>query len=399
MTVLCQSSRFGRLVAATGAHLRTASCAALPRASLQWNRDSSTAQERQLPPPQGPLVGVKGRNRRCVTINLNVPEGRELVKRLSSRVDVLVENFRPGVMEGWGLGPGDLKPELVYTRISGYGQTGPRAPDPGYASVCEAYGGLRHLNGYPDRPPVRPNISLGDTLAGLHGAFGAVMALLHRQRSAGAAGVRPAGQVVDASISESVFNMLESCVAEVAMAGEDRQPSGSTISGVVPSGTFRTKDERYVVIGGNGDSVYSRLMAAIGRPDMAASNPAYASNSLRVAAEGAIMGEIEAWVAKHTLEEVMAAMTKARVPAGPILSTAALMREPQFLARGMVQAAPPPSGGPPVTMPALLPVLSATPGATRWAGPELGEHTEEVLRAELGLGDEEMAALRAKGAI
>ncbi|GIL52297.1 hypothetical protein Vafri_8210 [Volvox africanus] len=209
----------------------------------------------------------------------------------------------------------------------------------------------------------------------------------------------PMGQVVDASISESVFNMLESCVAEVAMAGEDRQPSGSTISGVVPSGTFRTKDNRYVVIGGNGDSVYSRLMAAIGRPDMAASNPAYATNSLRVTAEGEIMGQIGAWVGEHTLEEVMVAMNKARVPAGPILSTAALMAEQQFQQRGMIQAAPPPSGGPPVTMPALLPVLSATPGGTRWAGPELGEHTEEVLRGELGLGDQDLAALRAAGAI
>ncbi|GLC40766.1 hypothetical protein PLESTB_000024800 [Pleodorina starrii] len=424
--------------------------------STIYVRSNSTASEHSLPPPQGPLVGIKvldlgqvvagnfcgallayfgadvikveppkkgdalrslrtldssgtslwwrchGRNRRCVTINLNVPEGRELVKRLSSRVDVLVENFRPGVMEGWGLGPADLKPDLVYARISGYGQTGPRAPDPGYASVCEAYGGFRHLNGYPDRPPVRPNISLGDTLAGLHAAFGVVMALLHKQRAArtgGGGGDRPMGQVVDAAISESVFNMLESCVAEVAEAGEDRQPSGSTISGVVPSGTFRTQDGRYVVIGGNGDSVYSRLMAAIGRPDMAASNPAYASNSLRVAAEAEIMGQIEEWVAKHTLEEVMGCMTKARVPAGPILSPAALMAEPQFRARGMVQSAPPPSGGRPVTMPALLPVLSGTPGATRWAGPDLGEHTEEVLRGELGLGDAEMAALRAAGAI
>lgn len=341
-----------------------------------------------------------GRNRRCVTINLNVPEGRDLVKRLSANVDVLVENFRPGVMEGWGLGPSDLKPDLVYTRISGYGQTGPRAPEPGYASVCEAYGGFRHLNGYADRPPVRPNISLGDTLAGLHGAFGAVMALLHKQRLAGSSAAgRPVGQVVDAAISESVFNMLESCVAEVAMAGADRQPSGSTISGVVPSGTFRTREGRYVVIGGNGDSVYSRLMAAIGRPDMAASNPTYATNALRVEAEAEIMGQIEAWVAKHTLDEVMAAMNKARVPAGPILSTAAIMEEEQYKARDMFHKAAPPSGGEEVVMPAILPVLSGTPGATRWAGPELGEHTEEVLRGELGLGDSELQQLREKGAI
>ncbi|KAG2426510.1 hypothetical protein HXX76_011737 [Chlamydomonas incerta] len=446
----------GRFVLQAAAGCR-ASWAQRAPASL-WAREFSTEQKDAtsgLPPAQGPLVGVKvldlgqvvagnfcgallayfgadvikveppkkgdalrslrtldpsgtslwwrchGRNRKCVTINLNVHEGRELVKRLSANVDVLVENFRPGVMEGWGLGPAHLRPDLVYTRISGYGQTGPRAPDPGYASVCEAYGGFRHLNGYADRPPVRPNISLGDTLAGLHGAFGAVMALLHRNKLRQQPGASPAagGQVVDAAISESVFNMLESCVAEVAMAGEDRQPSGSTISGVVPSGTFHTKDGRYVVIGGNGDSVYTRLMAAIGRPEMGAANPAYATNSDRVAAEAEIMGAIEAWCAQHTLDEVMVAMNKARVPAGPILSTAAIMQEPQYQARGMFHTAPPPSGGAAVTMPALLPVLSATPGATRWAGPELGEHTEQVLKSELGLTDSELEALRAKGAI
>ncbi|EFJ45933.1 hypothetical protein VOLCADRAFT_93656 [Volvox carteri f. nagariensis] len=185
----------------------------------------------------------------------------------------------------------------------------------------------------------------------------------------------------------------------MALLHKLRREKEAAVGGVVPSGTFRTKDGRYVVIGGNGDSVYSRLMAAIGRPDMSAANPTYATNSLRVAAEGAIMEQIEQWAEKHTLEEVMAAMTKARVPAGPILSPAAIMAEPQFQARGMIHSASPPSGGDPVTMPALLPVLSRTPGTTRWAGPELGEHTEEVLRGELGLGDEELANLRAVGAI
>jgi crotonobetainyl-CoA:carnitine CoA-transferase CaiB-like acyl-CoA transferase len=209
---------------------------------------------------------VQGRNRRCITVDLHKPEGRDLVRRLASTVDVLLENFRPGVMEKWGLGPKDLDPRLVYARISGYGQTGPKATLPGYASVCEAYGGFRHVNGYPDRAPVRPNISLGDSLAGLHAAFGAVMALLHRQASG-------QGQVVDAAISESVFNMMEGCVPEMAKYGADRPPSGSTLTGVVPSGCWSTSDAKWVIIGGNGNSVYGRLMAAIGRPDMGLENP------------------------------------------------------------------------------------------------------------------------------
>ena len=307
---------------------------------------------------------------------------------------------------------------------------GPKAAEPGYASVCEAFGGFRHLNGYSDRPPVRPNISLGDTLAGLHAAFGAVMALLHRQRagqggSGGGSGFDSSGgggggiggggggggQVVDAAISESVFNMLESCVAEAAMAGLDRAPSGSTISGVVPSGTFRTQDGRYAVIGGNGDSVYDRLMGAIGRPDMGISNPKYATNPARVEAEAEIMGAIAAWCAARPLGGVLEAMRAARVPAGPILSTADILREPQYAARGMFERARPPATAAAkaaataaaprreeVTMPAILPKMG-TPGRTRWAGAGIGHHTDEVLRGELGCDAAELARLRALGAI
>ncbi|GAB4815984.1 hypothetical protein N2152v2_003030 [Parachlorella kessleri] len=282
-----------------------------------------------------------GRNRRCMTVDLHKEEGRDVVRRLAGRVDVLVENFRPGVMEGWGLGPKDLKPELVYTRISGYGQTGPKAQLPGYASVCEAYGGFRHINGYPDRAPVRPNISLGDSLAGLHAAFGAVMALLHRSRSGSAA----AGQVVDAAISESMFNMLEGCVAEAAVHGYDRPPSGSTITGVVPSGCWKAADGKYVIIGGNGNSVYNRLIKAVGRPDMCIDNPDYATDAKRCEREEEITQVIEAWVSQHSSQEVMEAMNAARVPAGPILSTADIMREQQYQERGMFHTAAPPSGG------------------------------------------------------
>ncbi|KAK9831410.1 hypothetical protein WJX81_002598 [Elliptochloris bilobata] len=336
-----------------------------------------------------------GRNRKCITLDLHKEEGRELARRLAQKADVLVENFRPGVMEKWGLGPQDLSPELVYVRISGYGQTGPKAPLAGYASVCEAYGGIRHLNGYADRAPVRANISLGDSLAGLHAAFGAVMALLHRQRS----GRSASGQVVDAAISESCFNMLDSCVPEFASHGFDRPPSGSTISGVVPSATLRTRDGKYVIIGGNGDSVYSRLMAAVGRPDMDSNNPTYADNARRCEREAEIYQVLGDWVATRTLEEVLDAMVAARVPSGPILSTGDIMREEQYHARGMFHEVRPPSGGPAVTVPALVPKLSSTPGGTQWAGPELGEHTADVLREELGVDEKELARLRETGVV
>ncbi|CAL5228657.1 g11827 [Coccomyxa viridis] len=336
-----------------------------------------------------------GRNRRCITLDLHKEEGRDVLRRLSDRADVLVENFRPGVMEKWGLGPKDLKDTLIYTRISGYGQTGPKAHLAGYASVCEAYGGIRHLNGYLDRPPVRPNISLGDTLTGLHAAFGAVMALLHRQRHH----LKIPGQVVDAAISESVFNMLEGCVPEFTEQGYDRPPSGSTISGVVPSATFQTKDGRYVIIGGNGDSIYMRLMTAVGRPDMGSSNPLYKSNSDRCKHEKEIYAVIGEWVEERDLEEVLRVMGEARVPSGPILSTADILKEEQYQVRGMFeQTAPPAKAGPTITVPAMLPLLSRTPGATKWAGPELGEHTDEVLREELGMSPEDIQELRACGA-
>eukprot|EP00891_Asterochloris_glomerata_P004193 jgi/Astpho2/4193/e_gw1.00064.29.1_t len=330
-----------------------------------------------------------GRNRRCLTLDLRQQAGRDICRQLADRADVLVENFRPGVMEKWGLGPQDLKPELVYARISGYGQTGPKASLPGYASVCEAYGGFRHLNGFADRPPVRPNISLGDTLAGLHAALGIAMALLHRQTH----NKQVPGQVVDASISESMFNMLEGCIPELVHHGHDRPPSGSTISGVVPSATLETLDGRWIIIGGNGDSIYSRLMAAVGRPDMGAQNPDYATNTQRCQREMEIYQVLGDWVKSHTLDAVMAAMKEARVPAGPILSTADIYKEEQFQQRDMFEEATAPEGEEEYTLPAMLPVMVGTPGCTRWAGPALGQHTSEIL-AELGRNPEEVHKLR-----
>ncbi len=220
-----------------------------------------------------------GRNKKCVTLNLRDPAGRALARRLAERCDVLIENFRPGTLEGWGLGPDDLKPVnpgLIFARISGYGQDGPYAARPGYASVCEGIGGLRYVNGVPGEPPVRPNLSLGDTFAGLHAAFGVLLALLDRQRRA-----PHAGQTVDVALYESVFNLLEAVVPEYDGAGAIREPSGSTVTGIVPTGTYRCRDGKHVIIGGNGDSIYKRLMHAAGRADLA-EDPRLAGNAGRV---------------------------------------------------------------------------------------------------------------------
>lgn len=328
-------------------------------------------------------------------MDLRKEEAREVVLKLSHQSDALIENFRPGVMEKWELGPKDLHPELIYARISGYGQTGPKSHLAGYASVCEAYGGLRHINGFADRPPVRPNISLGDSLAGLHAAFGIVMALLHRQRHLG----HVPGQVIDAAISESVFNMLEGCIPEYVAHGHDRPPSGSTISGVVPSATFQTQDSRWVIVGGNGDSVYTRLMTAVGHPDMGMQNPKYTTNTLRCQHEDEIYQAIGDWVKERSLDEVLAVMGEARVPSGPILSSGDIYAEEQYRQRNMFHTVTAPSGTEEITMPAMLPHLSGTPGQTRWAGPQLGQHTDDILRTELRYTDQQIQHLRDAGAI
>ncbi len=249
---------------------------------------------------------------------------------------------------------------------------------------------------------MRPNISLGDSLAGLHAAFGAALALLARDgpraRAAGAAGAG-AGQVVDAAISESVFNMLEAAATEFGATGAVRGPSGATITGVVPSGTWRAACGAYVVIGGNGNSIYDRLMTAIGRPDLGLENERYATDSARVAHEGEIVAAIAAWVAARPADAAVAAMDAARVPAGRILSIADIAADAQYAARGMLERVAAPGGGEAHLLPALLPVLAGTPGTTRWAGPELGAHTEEVLCGELGMSAAELAELRAAGAV
>lgn len=333
------------------------------------------------------------RNKKSVTIDLQHEEGRALVRELARHSDVLIENFKPGTMEKWGLGPNELKalkPELIYTRVSGYGQTGPYASRPGFASVCEAIGGLRHINGFPDRAPVRPNLSLGDTLAGLHAVIGVLLALVAQGKQ------RAGGQVVDVAIYESVFNVLEAIVPEYDGAGVVRGPSGSTLTGIVPSNTYLCRDDKYVVIGANGDSLFKRLMRAIGQPEMA-DDPRFANNAGRVEHEQEIDAAISAWTRAHSSDEVLRTLNEVSVPGGPIYSVADMFADPHFNARGLFEEVKVDDGS--LRVPAILPKLAATPGQTRSAGPKLGEHTDEVLREILQLSPERIRALRDARAI
>ncbi len=338
---------------------------------------------------------ILGRNKRCITADLRTPEGRELVKRLITKSDVVLENFKPGRMESWGLGPDDVKainPRAIMARVSGWGQTGPYAPKPGYASVAEGAAGLRYVTGYPDRPPVRSNLSLGDTIAGLHAALGILMAVYDRDvRGTGD------GQIVDVAIYESVFNLMESMVPEFDMYGIVRERSGATVSGIVPTNTYPCKDAKYIIIGGNGDSIFQRLMRAAGRPDMA-DDPRFAHNNDRVEHEQEIDDAITSWTKAHTFDEVMSALEQAEVPAGAIYSVADQLQDPHFQARGLFERVQLPDGDS-VTLPTFGPKLSKTPGGTSWPGPPLGSHNDEVYAELLGLTAADLERLRAEGVI
>ena len=333
-----------------------------------------------------------GRNKKCITLDLKHPQGRKLARQLALQCDVVLENFRPGTLEKWGLGPDDLKadnPSLIYARISGYGQTGPYASRPGYASVCEGIGGFRYLNGVPGQAPVRPNLSLGDSLAGLHAAFGVLLALQQRHASG-------TGQTVDVALYESMFNMLESVIPEYDGAGVIREPSGSTITGIVPTNTYRCKDGKYVIIGGNGDSIYRRLMSAIGRSDLA-TDPRLADNDGRVAHQQEIDGAIERWTSALAADEVLVQMEAAQVPAGPIYNAADMSTDPHFAARNLFEQVD--IDGQPFNIPAILPKLSATPGCTDWPGPDIGSHNAEIFGKWLNLDEQQQIALRGQGII
>lgn len=335
-----------------------------------------------------------GRNKKSVAIDLRQESGRELVRRLAAKVDVIVENFKPGTMEKWGLGPEEVRrdnPRVIYARVSGFGQSGPYAPLPGYASVCEGIGGLRHLNGMPGEAPVRPNLSLGDTLAGFHAALGVLLALFDRERR------HPdRGQDVDVAIYEAVFNCLESVVPEYDRFGIVRGPSGTTLTGIVPTNTYPTQDGKFVVIGGNGDSIFRRLMTAIGRADLA-DDPGLARNAGRVARQAEIDGAIAGWTGSRPAAEVLAEMNRADVPAGLIYTVEDMFRDPHFAARGLLEEVE--VGGRTLRIPAILPKLTATPGRTEWAGPRVGAHDREVLGGLLGMTDDELRVLAEHGVV
>lgn len=321
-------------------------------------------------------------------------KGRALALQLLETADVVVENFRPGLMEDWGMGPARLKernPGLVYARISGYGQTGPYSSKPGYASVTEGFGGFRYINGEPGKASVRPNISMGDTVAAIHAALGIALALIQRAKPGSGK-----GQVIDVALYESVFNLMEGIVPEYDGAGVVREPSGTTVTGIVPTNTYRCDDGKYVVIGGSGDSIFKRLMIAAGRSDMA-ENSAMADNAGRIVHEGAIDEALDLWCAGHSSTHIINTLEGVRVPVGPIYSVEDMMADPQYQARGMFESVE--IDGKPLKIPAILPKLDSTPGRTDWPGMAIGSHNDEVLRGILQLDDGQIEQLRADGVI
>jgi crotonobetainyl-CoA:carnitine CoA-transferase CaiB-like acyl-CoA transferase len=335
-----------------------------------------------------------GRNKRSVTVNLKTAEGRDIVRQLADQVDVLIENFRPGTLEKWGLGPDELRctnPGLIVARVSGYGQDGPYASRPGYASVCEGVGGLRYVNGFPGQPPVRQNLSLGDSLTGLHTAFGILLSLYHRDRMNA-----KQGQIVDVGIFEAVYNMMEAVVPEYDRMGMVRGPSGTTITGVVPTNTYPCNDGKYIIIGGNGDSIFRRLMNAAGRPDMA-EDPELADNAGRLKHQERVDSAIAEWTGTLEASQVLDILEEVNVPAGLIYSVVDMVNDPHFHARGLFEEVE--AGGESLKLPAIIPKLSMTPGRTEWAGPAVGQHTREVLGDVLGMNDDAIDALTVKGVI
>jgi formyl-CoA transferase len=335
---------------------------------------------------------AQSRNKKSVTCDLRRPEGQEIVRRLAARSDIVVENFRAGALEKWNLGWDALSranPKLILVRISGYGQTGPYRERPGFAAIAEAEAGFRYVTGFPDRPPVRPNLSIGDTVASLHGVIGALLALHHLKNGG-------TGQVIDVALYEAMFNCMESLLPEYDAGGYVRERSGSALPGIAPSNLYPCRDGSYVLIAGNADSLYRRLMSAIGRADLR-DDPALARNEGRAAQMERIDAAIAAWTSRRAQEEVLAAMRQAEVPAGKIYTAADIVADPHYAARGVIESIVA-CDGEPLKVPGIVPKLSATPGAIRTPAPRLGEHTDEVL-GSLGYRPEEIAGLRAKGVV
>ena len=335
---------------------------------------------------------VQSRNKRSLALDLRDAQAQDIVRRLVRDADVLIENFRPGAMEGWGLGPDALQalnPRLIMLRVSGYGQSGPYRDKPGFGVVAEAMGGLRHLTAEPGRVPVRVGVSIGDTLASLHGVIGILIALQERQRSG-------QGQVIDVALFEAVFNCMESLLPEYSAFGAVREPAGSALPGIAPSNAYRCADGGYALIAGNGDSIFKRLMSTIGRDDLGR-DPALADNSGRVARVAEIDTAIGAWAAQRTVTEVLTALDAAAVPAGRIYTIADIAADPHYQARGMIETVRMADGSA-LSVPGIVPKLSRTPGSHRRNAPALGQDTDAVL-AEIGLTPAQIQALKDKGII
>jgi formyl-CoA transferase len=336
---------------------------------------------------------VQSRNKKSVTVNLKHPAGREIVLKLVAEADIVIENFRPGVLEKLGLGweaRSAVNPGLVMLRLSGFGQSGPMAAQPGFGAIGESMGGLRYVTGFADRPPVKTGISIGDSIAALWGVIGTLMALRHKEQQGGS------GQVVDVALYEAVFAMMESLVPEFDVFGFVRERTGNIMPGITPSSTHATRDGKHVAIGANGDAIFRRLMRAIGRADLA-DDAQLADNAGRDARRDEVYALIDGWVAAHDEVAVLEILGAAEVPASRVFSVADMFADPQFLARQMIESATLPDGKP-FKIPGIVPKLSATPGSTEWIGPTLGQHTDEVL-AGLGYDAPTISRLRAAATI
>jgi formyl-CoA transferase len=335
---------------------------------------------------------IQSRNKRSVALDLKEPEAQDIVRQLAQDADVLIENFRPGAMEAWGLGPDALQalnPRLIMLRISGYGQTGPYRDKPGFGVVAEAMSGLRHLTAEPGRVPVRVGVSIGDTLASLHGVIGILMALHERQRSG-------LGQVIDVALYEAVFNCMESLLPEYSAFGAVRQAAGSALPGIAPSNAYRCQGDAYVLIAGNGDSIFKRLMHTIGRDDLG-QDPELKDNSGRVKRVEEIDAAIGAWTAAHDIVDVLQALDSAAVPAGRIYNVADIAADPHYQARGMIEQIQLDDGSS-LSLPGIVPKLSRTPGGHARNAPGIGQDTDAVLQ-EIGLSADQIQALKAKGIV
>ena len=337
---------------------------------------------------------IIARNKKSVTLNLREEQGQELARRLSASADVVVENFRPGTLERWGLGYEDLReinPGLVMVRVSGYGQTGPYRDQAGFGSIGEAMGGIRHVTGFPDRPPPRVGISLGDSLAATFGALGAVTALYNRETNGGK------GQIVDVAIYEAVLALMESTIPEYVLAGHVRGRTGAILPFVAPSNTYPTREGDYVVIGANADTVFGRFSRTVGHPEWAESER-FATHQARGENQEELDGMISKWTGQRTAEEVLEAMKEGGVPAGKLFTAEDMLSDDQYAARGNIVEVEDPDIGP-FPMQNVVPRLSETPGEVRWTGPKLGQHNDEIYGEVLRMSEDEVDAMRERGII